>query len=207
MLVGCGVACAALLVTVGPVTAKLLPVDSVLVETARPQATRPIDIVVRFGNDFDLGDEFDWAQNEVSVLPVERTDTQGWPLERTDRGQPVALRRVGVGAYRGSFVVSEPGTYVIVEWSSFYAKEGRSAGVAAPREYPAPIKVQVAEVAATTHATGSSSGDSGITAPLALAGVAIAAVAATAALYRRRAKAAGAGTLAGALAARALDGP
>jgi hypothetical protein len=147
-------ASAALLLFAAPALAKALPVDSVVVETPRPEAGQPVAVVVRFGDNFDLGD-YAWENAEVSALPTARTNPQGWPLDRNDRGVPIKLHRVGKGMYRGSFVVVSPGDYVLVDWSSVYAKDDRAAGVVVTRTYPTPIKVHVRASSAQVRATGS----------------------------------------------------
>jgi hypothetical protein len=127
--------------------AKVLPVTAVDILTKHPKVDAPVQISVRFGNGFDLGDEYVWATNEVAVLPADRTGRHGWPRDRNDRGMAVPLRRVGHGRYRGSFVVHEPGDYVVFDWSSVIARETRLEGAVVKGTYPAPIKLTISGIA------------------------------------------------------------
>jgi hypothetical protein len=155
-VVAVGVVGVALLLGDGVAAAKVLPVDSVAVVTAQPKDGQPVDVVVRFGQNFDLGD-FAWEDNEVAVFPAARTDANGWPLDRNDRGAPVKLRRVGRGVYRGAFVVADAGEYVLVDWSSVAAKEDRASGVVTTRSYAAPVRVRIAGATSAAPASGSGS--------------------------------------------------
>ncbi len=134
--------------------AKLLPVDRVAIATLHPVAGHPIQVVVTFGDGFDLGD-YARENAEVSVLPVARTDALGWPLDRRHRGVPIHLHRVGHGVYRSSFVVSSPGHYSVVDWSALYAKESLAAGAVVSRAYPPPQPIQVQPSTPGTRHDGS----------------------------------------------------
>jgi hypothetical protein len=202
LAVAIGAAGVGVLLSSSAAEAKILPVDSVAVVTAHPKAGHPVDVVVSFGENFDLGD-FAWENGEVSVLPAARTDVNGWPLDRTitdvdgwplDRtiaAIPVKLHRVSKGVYRGSFIVTQPGEYVVVDWSSFYAKEDRARGVVMTRSYAAPIRVRI-YAAMQAHApsvSGSTSHDHLTLGGAVLIGcVAMAAGVAAICLRRRRAR-------------------
>jgi hypothetical protein len=137
--------------------AKILPVDTVEVVTTQPTAGHPIAVVVRFGENFDLGD-FAWENSEVGVLPADRTDADGWPLDQNDRGVAVPLRRISKGVYRGTFVVNQPGDYVVIDWSSVYAHDARAHGDLVTRTYAAPIRVRIGAAAPATARSVASSG-------------------------------------------------
>jgi hypothetical protein len=122
-------------------------VTAVNILTKHPKVDAPVQISVRFGNGFDLGDEYAWATNEVAVLPADRTGRHGWPRDRNDRGMAVPLHRVGHGRYRGSFVVHEPGDYVVFSSSSVIARETRLEGAVMKGTYPAPIKLTITGIA------------------------------------------------------------
>src|SRR5690242_8444895 len=111
----------------GPAAAKMLPFDRAVVTTQHPRAHQPVDVVVRFGNGFDIGD-YAWENDEVSVLPASHTDSGGYPLDRNDRGIAIRLHHIAKGTYRGSFVVPTAGDYVIVDWSSVFEREDRAIG-------------------------------------------------------------------------------
>ena len=144
-----GLAGTSVLGTLGPASAKVLPVESVSVSTTRPHTGKSVDVVVRFGDGFDLGDQFAWAMNEIAVFPTTRTDRDGWPVDRNDQGLPVRLRRVSKGLYRGSFTVASPGAYMVVSRSAFYANEDRLRGVVVTGDFAAPLRVPVAAAAST----------------------------------------------------------
>jgi hypothetical protein len=152
-----GVAAVGALVAAGSASAKGLPVGSVSVSTAQPQAGQPVEVVVRFADGFDLGDEFGWASGEIAVFAVARTDSSGWPLDRNDPGLPVRLRRMSKGVYRGSFTVADPGEYVVVSRSAIVSHEDRLRGFVARPDFPVPLRVHV-----VSAATGKPSGSSGI---------------------------------------------
>ncbi len=130
--------------------AKVLPVLSIGVVTPNPTAGSPTQVLVRFGENFDLPDA-PWENLEVSVVSADRTDASGWPLDRNYRGSLVPLRRIGMGAYRGSVVVDRSGDYVVFAWSSVYAREGRLQGVVTKLHYAAPVRFRVGNVARTAH--------------------------------------------------------
>ncbi len=170
--------------------AKIPPVQSVAVVTPHPQAGHPVDVVVRFGNNFDLGD-FDWENGEVAVLPAARTDVHGWPLDRNDRGVPVRLHRVSKGVYRGSFLVTQPGEHVVIAWSSVSAKADRARGVVMTGRYAAPLRVRIdATTQAHAPSISRSTSDDHLTlgGALPIGCVAIAAGVAAICLRRRRAR-------------------
>ncbi len=151
-----GVAAVGILVAVGPASAKGVPVGSVSVSTAQPQAGQPVEVVVRFADGFDLGDEFGWASGEIAVFAAARTDSSGWPLDRNDPGLPVRLHRMSKGVYRGSFTVAQPGEYVVVSRSAIVSHEDRLRGFVARPDFPVPLRVHV------VSATGEPSRSSGI---------------------------------------------
>jgi len=141
------------LLAVGTAGAKGLPVESVSVATVQPHAGQPVFVVIRFAPGFKLGDEDAWAAHEIAAFPKARTDREGWPLDRTDAGLPIALHRVSDTVFRGSFAVADPGDYVIVSWSSFYSYEDRGRGIVVTREFPTPLRLHIAD--APTAVTGS----------------------------------------------------
>jgi hypothetical protein len=151
-----GVAAVGVLVAAGPASAKGLPVGSVRVSTAQPQAGQPVEVIVRFADGFDLGDEFGWASGEIAVVAAARTDSSGWPLNRNDPGLPVRLQRMSKGVYRGSFTVADPGEYVVVSRSAIVSHEDRLRGFVARPDFPVPLRVHV-----VSAATGEPSGSSG----------------------------------------------
>lgn len=130
--------------------AKVLPVLSIGVLTPKPTTGSPTQVLVRFGENFDLPDA-PWENLEVSVVSADRTDANGWPLDRNYRGRLVPLRRIGKGAYRGSVVVDRSGDYVVFAWSSVDAREGRLQGVVTKLDYAAPVRFRVGSVARTVH--------------------------------------------------------
>jgi hypothetical protein len=130
--------------------AKVLPVLSIGVVTPKPTAGSPTQVLVRFGENFDLADA-PWENLEVSVVSADRTDANGWPLDRNDRGTLVPLRRIGKGEYRGSVVVDRSGDYVVFAWSSVYAREARIQGVVTKFHYAAPVRFRMGSVARTAH--------------------------------------------------------
>jgi len=142
------------IVAVGSAGAKGLPIESVSVATVQPHAGQPVAVVVRFAPGFKLGDEYAWAAHEIAAFPAARTDRDGWPLDRTDAGLPIALHRVSDTVFRGSFTVADPGEYVIISWSAFYSHEDRNRGIVVTREYPIPLRLHVPD--APTALTGSS---------------------------------------------------
>jgi hypothetical protein len=152
-----GVAAVGVLVAVGPASAKGLPVGRVSVSTAQPQAGQPVEVVVRFADGFDLGEEFGWASGEIAVFAAEGTDSSGWPLNRNDPGFPVRLHRMSKGVYRGSFTVADPGEYVVVSRSAIVSHEDRLRGFVARPDFPVPLRVHV-----VSAATGEPSGSRGI---------------------------------------------
>ncbi len=148
---------------VGSAAAKGLPVTSVRVSTSQPQAGQSVDVVVRFGRGFDLGDQYGWAGDEIVVFPTARTDGNGWPLDRNDPGVPVQLHRVTKGVYRGAFTVADPGEYVVISRSAFYSHEDPALGGAIAQDYPVPLRLHVARATdAVAAPSGSGSGSEGI---------------------------------------------
>jgi hypothetical protein len=157
----------------GSAVAKILPVDSVEIVSGHPTAGHPIQVLVRFGDNFDLGD-YPWENSEVAVVPADRTDANGWPLDRNDRGIAVPLRRVSKGAYRGTFIVKAPGNYVVFAWSSVYAREDRMLGVVTKRTYANPVKIRIAKpVPSNGHTVGRLRSSSGIVLDMTAVGVGI----------------------------------
>lgn len=132
----------ALVWTADAAFAKILPVRSIEVTTAQPTVGHRVNVLVRFGPDFKLGDA-PWENFEVSVLPMRRTDASGWPLGLSDRGTAVPLRRVSQGVFRGTFVIREPGQYAVFAWSSVYAREDRSRGVVTKAPFAAPVRLRI----------------------------------------------------------------
>ena len=122
--------------------AKILPVTSIEVTTVQPTVGHRVDVLVRFAPNFKLGDA-EWENHEVSVIPTSKADAKGWPLDRTDRGTPVPLRRIGKGVFRGTFVVRQPGDYVVFAWSSVYAREDRLHGVVTKGHYATPVRLRI----------------------------------------------------------------
>jgi hypothetical protein len=122
--------------------AKILPVTSIEVTTAHPTVGHRVDVRVRFASTFTLGD-FAWENYEVSVIAASRADAAGWPLDRTDHGTPVPLRRISTGLFRGTFVAREPGDYVVFAWSSVYAREDRLHGVVTKGHYATPVRLRI----------------------------------------------------------------
>ena len=156
LAVAIGAAAVGVLLGTSGAEAKILPVDSVAVLTAQPTAGHPVEVVVRFGQNFDLGD-YAWENDEVSLFPAARTDATGWPLDRNDRGAPVHLHRVSKGVYLGSFVVAKAGDVVVVDWSSVYAKDDHASGVVTTRSYAAPLRVRIAGAPSAPAPSGSGS--------------------------------------------------
>lgn len=173
-----GLAAAVVLVVGVPASAKILGVESLKVTTARPHVGAPVTVVVRIGNGFHLSPQLGWAKNEIEALPTERTDRDGWPLDRADLGLPIRLHLVRAGVYRGSFTVADPGSYVVISRSAFYANEDRLRGVVMTGDIAAPIRVHVAAAA--------SSGSGSSWMALAAALMTSAALAASAVWWRRR---------------------
>jgi hypothetical protein len=122
--------------------AKILPVTSIEVTTAEPTVGHRVDVRVRFAPNFKLGDA-EWENYEVSVIPTSNADATGWPLNRTDRGTPVPLRRISTGVFRGTFVARKPGDYVVFAWSSVYAREDRLHGVVTKGHYATPVRLRI----------------------------------------------------------------
>ena len=128
--------------------AKILPVTSIEVTTVQPTVGHRVDVLVRFGPNFKLGDA-EWENHEVSVIPASKADAKGWPLDRTDRGTPVPLRRISKGVFRGTFVARKPGDYVVFAWSSVYAREDRLHGVVTKGHYATPVRLRIGGGATT----------------------------------------------------------
>jgi hypothetical protein len=122
--------------------AKILPVTSIEVTTVQPTVGHRVDVVVRFAPNFNLGDAA-WENHEVSVIPTSKADARGWLLDRTDRGTPVPLRRIGKGVFRGTFVMRQAGDYVVFAWSSVYARQDRLHGVVTKGQYATPVWLRI----------------------------------------------------------------
>ncbi len=126
--------------------AKVLPVTSVEVVTRQPIAGAPIQVVVRFGENFDLPDA-PWENFEISVVSADRADANGWPLDRNDRGMLVSLRRTSKTVFHGSFVVGRAGDYIVFSWSGVYAREDQLRGAVTAGAYAAPVRFRVGGIA------------------------------------------------------------
>jgi len=159
IVIAASLVAAALAVSMDAAAAKILPVASVAVVTPRPTTGGPIEVALRFAKGTPIGfGDAPWENFEVSVIPKSRADANGWPLDIGDRGFPVPLRYVGQGVFHGSVVIDQPGDYVVVDWSSVYARDDRLAGVATLRRYPAPVRLRVND-AASPSARGVVHGD------------------------------------------------
>ena len=123
--------------------AKILPVTSIEVTTVRPTVGHRVDVLVRFAPNFNLGDAA-WENYEVCVMPSSKADARGWPLDHSDRGTPVPLRRIGKGVFRGTFAMRRPGDYFVFAWSSVYARQDRLRGVVTKGQYATPARLRIA---------------------------------------------------------------
>lgn len=140
----------ALAVVAPPAHAKVLPVGTVAVITRRPTVGQPVIIELRFANTFDIGD-YAWENDEVFVIPAERANVAGWPLDAQVVGQSVPLRRFAPGAYRGSVVIANAGDYVVLDRSAVTA---RTMPDNAPRPTAGPVRIHVGDPAAVSSKIG-----------------------------------------------------
>lgn len=147
-------------------SAKVLPIESVRVTTARPTVRQPIAVELRFIGGGNLGD-YAWENLEVYVLPAALTDANGWPVRRgvassftydangqpqrvSNKNIPIELRLQRDGVYRGQFSVEVPGDYVVLDQSAVLARSDPAVNLVRPTAVP--VRVHVAAAPATSTA-------------------------------------------------------